>query len=118
MNRKELNMKEKQEETVQSKLASYLLGGEEALEKYDTKVGYMLSWLTDYNQDYVEDNLFRVLKEKLDRNVLDTIIEMRAKRWLKYRPLDIERCPMFIIKKEHKKEGIKVVIEIEPYGSN
>lgn len=108
-----------EEETVQSKLASYLLGGEEAYEKYETKVGYMLSWLTDYNQDYVEDNLYRVLREKLDTSIMDTIIEMGVnKRWLTFKPLDIDRCPMFMIVKVLTDEGTKVIIQIEPYGSN
>jgi hypothetical protein len=112
-------MKEMEEETVQSKLASYLLGGEEAYEKYETKVGYMLSWLTDYNQDYVEDNLYRVLREKLDTSIMDTIIEMGVnKRWLTFKPLDIDRCPMFMIVKVLTDEGTKVIIQIEPYGSN
>lgn len=112
-------MKEKQEETVQTKLASILHGGEETFEKYDTKVGNMLSWLTDYNQDYVEDNLFRVLREKLDTSVLNTILEMGVnKRWLTFKPLDIDRCPMFMIVKVLTDEGTKVIIQIEPYGSN
>jgi hypothetical protein len=111
-------LKDIEEETVQIKLASSLLGGEEALEVYDTKVGYMLNWLTEYKQDYVEDNIFRILKEKLDSSVLDAIEKMGGFSWLKIKPLDIEGCPMFIIKKIDTEEGTKRIIEIEPYGSN
>lgn len=111
----------REEERVQDELASKLLGGYGALEKYNRQVKDLISWLTDYNQDYVEDNLFRILKAKVDSRVLKTIEEMGGMNWLKFKPLDIdeldnEKFPFIIIRKIDTEEGTKRIIEIEPYG--
>jgi hypothetical protein len=111
----------REDERVQSKLASKLLGGKEALEKYNKQVEDMLSWLTENNQYFVENNLLRIVKGEVDSRVLKTIEEMGGMNWIKFKPLDIdvldnEKFPKFIIRKIDTEEGTKRIIEIEPYG--